>query len=69
MIINAILILVAVAITAWVAFIGFTTGWTLKWVGLLILGLLTIVARLDAPRRWKRKKIADSHSADDSKQI
>jgi hypothetical protein len=69
MIFNGILILVAVAVTAWVAFIGFTDGWTLKLVGLLILGLLTVVARLDAPRRWKQKQVADKHSADDSKQI
>jgi membrane protein implicated in regulation of membrane protease activity len=69
MIINTILILVAVAATTWIAFTGFTTGWTLKWVALLILGLLTIIARLDAPRRWKRKQMKDSHSADDSKRI
>jgi len=38
MIFNGILILVAVAVTAWVAFIGFTDGWTLKLVALLIFG-------------------------------
>ena len=56
MIFNTILILIAVAATAWVALIGFTTGWTLKLVGSLLLGLLAIIAGVDAPRRWKRKQ-------------
>ncbi len=65
MIFNAILILVAVAATAWVAFIGFTTGWTLKLVGSLLLGLLAIIARVNAPRRWKSKQSIRYKSAAD----
>ena len=57
MIFNGILILVAVAVTAWVAFIGFTDGWTLKLVGLLIavaaLGSWLLISRWQYDQAFK----------------
>ena len=67
MIFDAILISAAAAVTVWVAVMGFTGGWTWRLIGLLILALLTVIGRVEAARRWKRKQAADSRSADDSK--
>jgi hypothetical protein len=67
MIVDAILILGSAAVTVWVGVMGFTGGWTWRMIGLLILGLLTVIGRVDSARHSRRKRAADSRSANDSK--
>jgi hypothetical protein len=66
MMFNVILLLVWIALTVWIVFLGSTEGWAVRRIILLIIGLCGAAGRIEA---IYRTKLADVRSANDSSRV